>query len=337
MKIRSNREIKSMWKYAIAVLILHIVAIAMLASSVSLHPTFWGLGLIAYTLGLRHAFDADHIAAIDNTVRKLMQQNRNPLGVGFYFSAGHSSVVFLMVLATALSVHWAQRQLPIFQEVGGVIGASVSGLFLVVVGIVNCAVLLNLIKVRRNYRAGRINDAELVNSLSGRGILSRLTKPLIKLIGRSWHVYPLGFLFGLGFDTASEVALLAISGAAASQVLPISGILALPLLFASGMTLMDTANGFIVVKAYRWALEDPLKKLHYNLVVTFIAVAAALSIGTFGLIETLSTSLDGNGTVQRWIERINLDWLGYGLVIFFVAVWLIYYLLSKKESKLTSL
>jgi len=332
----SLRESKSMWKYAVAVLLLHVVAISLLAIAVGPHPAFWGLGLISYVLGLKHAFDADHIAAIDNTVRKLTEQRRNPLGVGFFFSAGHSSVVVLMVAATALSVHWAQSNLPLFQEIGGIVGATVSGVFLLVVGIVNLVTLLNLLRVRRNYRAGRLGTRELEESLTvGGGLISRLTKPLIKFIGRSWHVYPLGFLFGLGFDTASEVALLAISGTAASQSLPIIGILALPLLFASGMTLMDTANGFMVVKAYRWALEEPIRKLQYNLVVTFIAVAAALTIGAIGLVDTFS--LGGNGSVQQWIMHINLDWLGYGLVIFFAVTWLIYYVLSKKGGKVTPL
>jgi len=336
MNSNSQRERKTMWKYVVAVLLLHVVAIAMLAIAVGPYPAFWGLGFISYMLGLKHAFDADHIAAIDNTVRKLTEQRRNPLGVGFYFSAGHSSVVVLMVAATALSVHWAQSNLPLFQEIGGVVGATVSGVFLIVVGIANLVTLLNLLRVRRNYRAGRLGARELEESLTvGGGLISRLTKPLIKFIGRSWHVYPLGFLFGLGFDTASEVALLAISGAAASQSLPIIGILALPLLFASGMTLMDTANGFMVVKAYRWALEEPARKLQYNLVVTSIAVAAALAIGAIGLVDTFS--LGGNGSVQQWIVNINLDWLGYGLVIFFAVTWLIYYVLSRRRAKVTPL
>lgn len=323
MSDKINARWQELWKFIIPVLLLHGAGIVMLAAAAGYHPALWGMGLIAYTLGLRHAFDADHIAAIDNTVRKLIQQRRNPLGVGFFFALGHSSVVLLMVVALAVSVRWAQGKLPLLQEIGGVTGATVSGLFLIVVGIVNLFILVNLIGARRKYRAGTLAAAELEHSLHGHGFLSRLTKPLIKLIGRSWHVYPLGFLFGLGFDTASEIALLAMSGTAANQALPIAGILALPLLFAAGMTLMDTANGVMMVKAYRWALEEPLRKLNYNLAVTFIAVAAALSIGAIELSETYLAKWDGSGNIRQWIEKIDLAWWGYGLVLLFVAAWLV--------------
>lgn len=314
-------RLQKLWKYIVPILLLHVAGILLLGTAAGRHPALWGMGLIAFTLGLRHAFDADHIAAIDNTVRKLTQQRRNPLGVGFFFALGHSSVVVLMVTALAVSVRWAQGRLPLLQQLGGVTGATVSGLFLLVVGIVNLRFLVNLIGARRKYRAGELVEAELEQSLHGHGLLARLTKPLIKLIGRSWHVYPLGFLFGLGFDTASEIALLAMSGTAANQALPLAGILALPLLFAAGMTLMDTANGVMMVGAYRWALDNPLRKLNYNLVVTFIAVAAALSIGAIELSETYLT---------RW-GGIDLDWWGYGLVLLFITVWLIGYAGGRKR------
>ncbi|WP_313731504.1 HoxN/HupN/NixA family nickel/cobalt transporter [Cohnella nanjingensis] len=325
MKADFSAGFRDLWKYIIPLLLLHGAGAAMLGVTAGPYPALWGMGLIAYTLGLRHAFDADHIAAIDNTVRKLTQQNRNPLGVGFFFACGHASVVLLMVIATTVSMRWAQRKLPLLQEIGGVAGATVSGMFLIVVGVVNLFILMNLLGVRRKYRAGALAASELEKSLHGHGFLARLTKPLIKLIGRSWHVYPLGFLFGLGFDTASEIALLAMSGTAANQALPIAGILALPLLFAAGMTLMDTANGVMMVKAYRWALQEPLRKLHYNLAVTFIAVAAALSIGAIELTETYLAKWDGSGNIQQWIENIELGWWGYGLVLLFAVAWIVGY------------
>ncbi|THF76687.1 HoxN/HupN/NixA family nickel/cobalt transporter [Cohnella fermenti] len=314
--------LRDLWKYIIPLLVLHGVGAVMLGGAAGHYPALWGMGVIAYTLGLRHAFDADHIAAIDNTVRKLTQQNRNPLGVGFFFACGHSSVVLLMVIATTISMRWAQRKLPLLQDIGGVAGATVSGVFLIVVGIVNLFILMNLFEVRRKYRAGELAAAELEKSLHVRGLLAWLTKPLIKLIGRSWHVYPLGFLFGLGFDTASEIALLAMSGTAANQALPIAGILALPLLFAAGMTLMDTANGVMAVKAYRWALREPLRKLRYNLVVTFIAIVAALSIGAIELLETFLPGRSAGGAMERWIGRIDLSWWGYILVGLIAVAWL---------------
>lgn len=201
--------------YSISVLSLHVIGILFLYIAARHHTGLWGLGLLAYTLGLRHAFDVDHIAAIDNTVRKLVQMKRNSLGVGFYFSLGHSTVVFLMAIVTAVSVKWVQERMPEMQEIGGIIGASVSGLFLLIIGIINFVVLINLFRIFNKFRKGEQNQDEFEKLLESRGFFSRLLIPLYKFITRSWHVYPLGFLFGLGFDTASEISLLAISAGAA--------------------------------------------------------------------------------------------------------------------------
>ncbi|TBL74013.1 HoxN/HupN/NixA family nickel/cobalt transporter [Paenibacillus thalictri] len=309
------------WGYAVIVALLHIIGILFLFYAAKNSPGLWGMGLLAYTLGLRHAFDVDHIAAIDNTVRKLVQQRKNPHGVGFYFSLGHSTVVFLMAIATAFSVQWAQKEMPGFQEIGGIIGASVSGLFLVIIGIMNLVILVQLYKLFTQFRQGRHQADEFERLLDARGFFSRFIGPLYKLIGRSWHVYPLGFLFGLGFDTASEISLLAMSAGAAKEALPFVTILSFPLLFAAGMSLMDTADGIFMTKAYRWAFNTPLRKLYYNLSVTSLAVVAALLIGMVELAQVLSEKFGLEGTVWSWIQDLDFGSLGYMLVGLFIIAW----------------
>ncbi|NBD23345.1 HoxN/HupN/NixA family nickel/cobalt transporter [Paenibacillus glycinis] len=315
---------KKSWSgYIIVVLALHVIGFIGLMTAARADITFWSLGLLAYTLGMRHAFDADHIAAIDNTVRKLVQQKRSPLGVGFYFSIGHSSVVFLMVLAVACSVKWIQSNMPSLQETGSLIGTSVSGIFLILIGILNFIVLLNLYQVFRRMRAGSHSGEELEGLLESRGLFARLFKPLFRLISRSWHVYPLGFLFGLGFDTATEVGLLALSAGAAKSSVSILGILSLPILFAAGMSLLDTADGMFMTKAYRWAFNTPLRKLYYNVTVTTVSVISALLIGVVEVLQILSERLHLDAPAIRWVNSIQLGDLGYILVGLFIVAWLV--------------
>ena len=309
--------------YMSVVVFLHLVGIAGLFSVAGMNPTFWSLGLLAYTLGLRHAFDADHIAAIDNTVRKLVGQNKNSFGIGFYFSLGHSSVVFLMVLAIALSVHWLQESMPQMQEVGGVIGASVSGSFLMIIGLFNFFVLIQLLKVFRKLRSGEESADSLERLLNARGLIARLIYPLSRFIAKSWHVYPLGFLFGLGFDTAAEIGLLAISASTAHTSVSVFGILSLPILFAAGMSLMDTADGIFMTTAYKWAFTAPLRKLYYNVTVTSVSVLAAFLIGTVELIQVLSRKLNWQSGFISWINHLNFNSLGCLLVVLFLAAWII--------------
>jgi high-affinity nickel-transport protein len=256
-------------------------------------------------------------------VRKLIQQEKNPLGVGFFFSLGHSSVVFLMVLAIAFYVQWIQDEMPQMQEIGGLIGTSVSGGFLVLIGIVNLIILIHLIQVFRQMRSGRHNNEELENLLNARGLLSRLFRPLFKLITRSWHVYPLGFLFGLGFDTATEIGLLAISATAVKSSVSIFGILSLPLLFASGMSLLDTADGMFMAKAYRWAFSNPIRKIYYNVTVTTLSVMAALLIGVVELIQALVEKWKMQAPFLVWIHNLDFGDLGYMLAGLFVLSWVV--------------
>ncbi|WP_079909474.1 HoxN/HupN/NixA family nickel/cobalt transporter [Paenibacillus sp. 32352] len=322
--LRKIWESKASWGgYYLVILALHVIGIAGLMTAARSDAAFWSLGLLAYAFGLRHAFDVDHIAAIDNTVRKLIQQKRNPLGVGFYFSLGHSSVVFLMVLIIALSMKWAQDAMPQMQEIGGLIGTTVSGAFLVIIGLINLMILLNLLRVFRTLRQGRFLEEQLEALLDSRGFFSRLLKPMFRFISRSWHVYPLGFLFGLGFDTATEIGLLAISAGAAKTSVPVFGIIALPLLFAAGMSLMDTADGMFMTKAYRWAFTTPVRKLYYNVTVTTVSVIAALIIGMVELIQVLTDKFNLQGPFFAWIGELDFGDLGYLLVGLFILAWLI--------------
>ncbi|MFB9275462.1 HoxN/HupN/NixA family nickel/cobalt transporter [Cohnella cellulosilytica] len=329
--MNKENRIQGWGRYGIPVALLHVLGIGLMLVIARDHPAIWGVGLLAYTLGLRHAFDADHIAAIDNTVRKLVQQNRNPLGVGLYFSLGHSTVVFLMAVATAFSVKWAQSRLPQFEEIGGVIGASVSGVFLLTVGVINFVILVNLVKAYRQFRTGATDQSELDKLLESRGLLSRLTRPLFRFVGRSWHIYPLGFLFGLGFDTASEITLLAISAGAAQNSVPLVGILSFPLLFAAGMTLMDTANGILMTKAYSWSSAMPMRKMIYNLSVTAIAVIAAVLIGAVTLAQLVAEKQSWGSRFGSWVRSLDFGATGYGLVVLFLAAWLVSYLVWRRK------
>ncbi|SIQ31469.1 MULTISPECIES: HoxN/HupN/NixA family nickel/cobalt transporter [unclassified Paenibacillus] len=316
----SVRKDRSWAAYAAVVLLLHAAGLAGLLMAASHHPAFWGLGILAYTLGLRHAFDADHIAAIDNTVRKLVELRRSPLGVGFYFSLGHSSVVFLLVLAVALSFQWAQERLPAMQEIGGRIGITVSGTFLLVIGLANLAVLIQLFKLSRIYREAEHRE-ELSRLLESRGWIARLVKPLTALVSKSWHVYPLGFLFGLGFDTATEIGLLAISATAAAGELPVLGILSLPILFAAGMSMLDTADGIFMTRAYRWAVQSPVRHLRYNLTVTFLSVASALFIGGVEIVQMLDGYLHWRSPFMKAVAGLEFSELGYMLAALFALSW----------------
>lgn len=312
------------WPYALAVGILHLLAISLLLVEAGSHPAILGMGLLAYTLGLRHAFDADHIAAIDNTVRKLVQQGQNPSGVGFYFSLGHSTVVFAAGVATAIAARWLHEKIPAFQEVGGLIGTLVSGIFLLVIALLNLIIWVDIWRLFRALRRGEYRPESLDVLLMSRGLVARLAKPLWRFIGKSWHVYPLGLLFGLGFDTASQISLLALSAASAKE-LSLPGILALPLLFAAGMSLMDTADGVFMTRAYGWAFSTPLRKLYYNLTVTGLSVVAALLIGSIELLQVLREKLGFKGRFWDWLGNLELGGLGYLLVGLFVLTWAVSY------------
>ncbi len=307
--------------YGGAVLVLHALGGLAVLTAARAHPALLGMGFLAYTLGLRHAFDADHIAAIDNTVRKLAQQRQDPLGVGFYFSMGHSTVVFLMALAMALVTRWARQGLPHLKDIGALVGTTVSGSFLLLIGLINLFIWIEIYLIFQGMRRGEYDAQSLERLLLSRGLVARLTGPLFRIIDRSWQVYPVGLLFGLGFDTASEVALLALSAGAAASALPLTGILALPVLFAAGMSLMDTSDGVFMTTAYRWAFATPLRKVYYNLTVTGLSVVAALLVGLIELAQVLTREIGVTTGFGKWLQHLDFGAIGSLLAALFVLAW----------------
>jgi high-affinity nickel-transport protein len=290
-----------------------------------------GVGVLAYTFGLRHAFDADHIAAVDGTTRKLLADRaaggpgRRPLSVGFWFSLGHSSVVFALAFGLSAGIKVLAGQVTdggsALHAVTGVIGASVSGLFLLVLGILNLVVLVGLVRVFRRMRHGAYDERELEAQLDRRGLLNRFLGGLTRTVRKPWHIYPVGVLFGLGFDTATEVGLLVLAGGAAAFDLPFTAILVLPVLFAAGMCLMDTADGVLMTGAYGWAFRHPVRKVYYNLTVTAISVAVALVIGTVELVGVVADQAGIEHGPVAAVAGIPLDHAGYAIVGLFIVVW----------------
>ncbi|AKG35609.1 HoxN/HupN/NixA family nickel/cobalt transporter [Paenibacillus durus] len=306
--------------YFLVVLALHVLGGAGFLTAAARQPELWGLGLLAYTLGLRHAFDADHISAIDNTIRKLIERKRNPLGVGMYFSLGHSTVVFLMVLVIALSMNRLVLDNQALREAGGLIGTFVSGFFLIFIGLINVFTLVKLWRGARGAANGTDGDSGLSHTHGPKGILTRLLTPAFRMINKSWHMYPLGFLFGLGFDTATEVSLLAITASTANKSFSIIGILSLPLLFAAGMSLMDTIDGAIMTRAYRWAFISYKKKTAYNLIITGVSVISAFFIGAVQLVHLIEAKWPQH---LQWINSLDIAHLGYALTGFLILSWIV--------------
>jgi nickel/cobalt transporter (NiCoT) family protein len=308
------------------VALLHLAGWGLLLVYGGGRPGFIALGGLAYTFGLRHAFDADHISAIDNTTRKLLQTGRKPQGVGFFFSLGHSTVVLLIAVALGLAVRWIVQGVVAdngeLRSIGGAVGTLVSGSFLVLIGILNLVVLVDIVRVYRKMRRGEYDRAGLEHELMTGGLMTRLFGRIFRLIDQSWQMYPVGFLFGLGFDTASEVALLAISAGAAAQGLPFGAVVALPLIFAAGMSLMDTADGAFMSKAYSWAFASPIRKVFYNLTVTSLSVFVALFVGVVELAQILIHLLDLRGPLFGAIAGFDfIGKAGYYIVAAFVLTW----------------
>jgi high-affinity nickel-transport protein len=287
-------------------------------------PTI-GLGLTAYTLGLRHAFDADHISAIDNTTRKLMAQGKRPLSVGFWFSLGHSTIVFALALLISLGVKSldgpAAHGHSTLRQATGAVGTAVSGGFLYLIAAINIVILIGIVKVFREMRTGRYDEAGLERQLDSRGLMNRLFGRTTTAVTKPRHMYPVGLLFGLGFDTASEVALLVIAAGAGTAGMPWYAILCLPILFAAGMSLMDSIDGSFMNFAYGWALSKPVRKVFYNLTITGLSVAVALVIGTIEVGGLISSELDLSGSFWNWFENLDINALGFVIVALFVATW----------------
>jgi high-affinity nickel-transport protein len=335
---------------AAVVLALHVIGWFTLVAVVAPHhygvgeKSFGiGIGVTAYTLGMRHAFDADHIAAIDNTTRKLMNEGQRPLSAGFWFSLGHSSVV--LALAVLLSLGVKTLAGPVrdddsrLHDVTGLIGTTVSGAFLYLIAVINLVILAGIWKVFRQMRSGRYDEAALEEQLNNRGLMNRLLGRVTKSITKPGQMYPLGLLFGLGFDTATEIALLVLAGSGAASGLPWYAIWCLPVLFAAGMSLLDTIDGTFMNFAYGWAFSQPVRKVYYNLTVTGLSVAVALLIGTVELLGLLADRLDLHGPFWDWIAGLDLNVLGFVVVGLFLAAWvlaLVVWKLGRIEEKWTA-
>jgi high-affinity nickel-transport protein len=286
-----------------------------------------GLGVTAYVLGMRHAFDADHIAAIDNTTRKLMAEGRRPLSVGFWFSLGHSSIVFGLCLLLAIGVRALAGDVADdssgLQQATGLIGTGVSGAFLILIGVINLVVLVGIVKVFLEMRRGVFDERALEEQLDNRGLMNRILGRVTRAVRTPRRMYLVGLLFGLGFDTATEVSLLVLAGGAAAFALPWYAILTLPVLFAAGMSLLDTIDGCFMNFAYGWALSKPVRKVYYNITVTSLSVAVALVIGTVELLSILTEKAGIDSGPLAAIGGLNLDHVGYAIVVLFVVTWVV--------------
>lgn len=288
-----------------------------------------GLGLTAYTLGMRHAFDADHIAAIDNTTRKLVAENGRDQThtVGFWFALGHSSVVFAMVALLALGVQalapTLENEDSALHQWTGLWGTSVSGTFLIAIGLLNLASLIGIWRVFRRMRGGELDEAQLERELDNRGLLARVLRPVMRMVRKPWHMYPVGLLFGFGFDTVTEIGLLVIAGGAAATGLPWYAILVLPVLFSAGMALFDALDGSFMSYAYDWAFARPVRKIYYNLIITGLSVAVALLIGGQEIISIFVEKFDVSTGFVAWIGNLDLGDLGFIIVGLFVLTWVV--------------
>ncbi|WP_406816340.1 HoxN/HupN/NixA family nickel/cobalt transporter [Mycobacterium sp. M23085] len=306
-----------------------------------------GIGLTAYTLGMRHAFDADHIAAIDNTTRKLMNDGQRPLAVGFFFSLGHSTVVFGLAVLLACGVKTVvgpvRDDSSALHHYTGLIGTSVSGVFLYAIALLNIIVLVGILRVFARLRRGEYdpdNDAAVLERhLDNRGLMNRLLGRFTKSITKSWHCYPVGLLFGLGFDTATEIALLVLAGTSAAAGLPWYAIMCLPVLFTAGMCLLDTIDGSFMNFAYGWAFSNPVRKIYYNITITALSVAVAVLIGSVELLALVADQCGWRGAFWSWIGGLDLNAIGYVVVAMFIATWAVSLLVwryGRIEEKWTS-
>jgi high-affinity nickel-transport protein len=314
--------------FAGGVALLHLVGWGLFAWYSRSEPALAGLGTLAYTFGLRHAFDADHIAAIDNTTRKLLQEGKRPLGVGFFFSLGHSTIVFALTAALALAAGPVHAAIPGLQRTGGTIGASISGGFLLLVGALNLFVLADVLRMLRELKGGSFDSQRYERCLLDQGLFSRvLLKRIAHRLDASWKMLPVGALFGLGLDTATEIGVLAIAAGVATHDVPLLGILALPTLFAAGMSLLDTADGAFMSHAYGWALSDPVRRIYYNLTVTTLSVVVAVAIGTIQLLH-----------VTVGLRAPDLGKLGVFIVLLFFgtgAISFLYWKVRRVEERWT--
>jgi nickel/cobalt transporter (NiCoT) family protein len=301
-----------------------VVAWGLAFAAFSTRPLLLGTALIAYTFGLRHAVDADHISAIDNVTRKLMQDKQRPVAVGFFFSLGHSTIVFALTVAIAIGAGVVKQSMPGLENAGGLIGTAVSATFLFAIAALNVVVFAGIYDAFRRVRRGEAYDEVSVEKyLADRGLMGRFFRPLMKFVGKSWHMYPIGVLFGLGFDTATEVGLLGIAAVEGGKGLPIYDILIFPLLFTVGMSLLDTTDGIMMLGAYGWAYVKPVRKLYYNMSITLVSIVVALLVGAIEALGVVAGQLNLTGPVWERLAGINGNFgtLGFAIVGIFIAAW----------------
>jgi high-affinity nickel-transport protein len=306
-------------------IIFNVAAWASAFAGFAVHyPTMLGTALLAYTFGLRHAVDADHISAIDNVTRKLMQENKRPVAVGFFFSLGHSTIVVALSIAIAIAATFIQSSIPAFKNAGGVIGTSVSATFLFLIAFINILVLWEIFQTFQKVKRGdQYNDQTLDEFLNQRGLMGRFFRPLLKLVNRSWKMYPVGVLFGLGFDTATEVGLLGIAAFEAGKGLPILYIMLFPLLFMAGMCLIDTTDGILMLGAYGWAFVKPVRKLYYNMNITLVSVLVALLVGTIEVFSIIAMEFNLSGGIWNFIGNLDFGLLGSVIIGTFIVSWVV--------------
>ena len=319
---------------------LHIAGAVLMYAATSGHYKLsdgslfgWGTAALAYTLGMRHAFDADHISAIDNTTRKLMSEGKRPLAVGFFFSLGHSSVVATLAILLNFGIKALGSQLKdsnsSLHHYTGLIGTSISGAFLMLIAILNLVILISILRVFIDMRKGMYNEEELEKHLNSRGLLMRFFGPIARRIDASWKMFPLGILFGLGFDTATEIGLLVLAGSSVIAGLPWWAIISLPLFFAAGMSLLDTIDGSFMNFAYGWAFSKPVRKVYYNIVITGLSVSVAFFVGGLELLQVMARQLNLTGGLWDYAGSFNLNSAGYIIVGLFAIVWSVALLLWK--------
>lgn len=330
----SARDRRSIAGMSLFVLLLHVVGWGVLVFAVAPHGYQLGstgvfgvgVGLTAYMLGVRHAFDADHIASIDNTTRKLVGEGKSAVGTGFWFSLGHSSVVFgaslLLVLGVRSVAGVVEDGDSAVAQTLGLVGTLVAGVFLLAIGLMNLMAAVGIARVFRRMRSGEFDEAELEHHLHNRGFLARLLGRVTRRVSKPWHLYPVGLLMGLGFDTATQVALLVLAAGSAAFVLPWYAILVLPVLFAAGMSLFDTADGVLMSRAYGWAFLKPVRKVFYNLTVTLLSVLVALVIGVLVLLGLIVERAGVDSGPLAWAASLDLGYVGFAIVGLFVLAWL---------------
>jgi high-affinity nickel-transport protein len=327
------REWARVWAMLVSVVGLNVLGWVLLAAAVGGHYHItnteifgFGTGILAYTLGMRHAFDADHIAAIDNTTRKLVNEGKRPLSVGFFFSLGHSTIVFVMALLLNFGIRALDEQVKNqgsgLHNVTSIVGTTVSGAFLYLIAALNAIIGVGILKVFRQMRTGRYSDAELEEQLDKRGLMNRFLGPIARRADAPWKMYPIGVLFGLGFDTASEVALLVLAGSAVVSGLPFYAILSLPILFAAGMCLFDTIDGCFMNFAYDWAFANPIRKVYYNLTITGLSVFVAFFVGTVEILGLIGQEYGLSGGFWAFMGTFNINKAGFVIVGVFVFTWI---------------